>query len=318
MGPGPDIQSLHGSPSLCRAHRGGAALARGWERPAAAAVSSVRGCQHFQPRDNRALFPCHRGKRINIPRVCFQAALWNKSQTVVVSPGSPARGTACSHPVSHRRLAAPPRPRAAAGAAPCRLCRGHLEHNCSASTGSSAWHRRVSGSTSPPDTSAARTALATLSSGPVSGSGSIFEGKGLCCGTGESGEGSQGLFLFPLPRGEGNPRDAMASVLPPVGTCQQRPFRVVGSTPFTRCRKLGMMLTLTLEMWLHGEDVSTALPWLILMDTSYSSGRCVEREWSVECVWSQVNTTADAPVGSLGGGTQPVLDWHLLEQQILV
>lgn len=202
-----------------RAHRGGAALARGWERPAAAAVSSVRGCQHFQPRDNRALFPCHRGKRINIPRVCFQAALWNKSQTVVVSPGSPARGTACSHPVSHRRLAAPPRPRAAAGAAPCRLCRGHLEHNCSASAGSSAWHRRVSGSTSPPDTSAARTALATLSSGPVSGSGSIFEGKGLCCGTGESGEGSQGLFLFPLPRGEGNPRDAMASVLPPVGTC---------------------------------------------------------------------------------------------------
>lgn len=40
-------------------------------------------------RDNRALFPCHIGKRINIPRVCFQAALWNKSQAVVASPGSP-------------------------------------------------------------------------------------------------------------------------------------------------------------------------------------------------------------------------------------
>lgn len=37
-------------------------------------------------RDNRALFPCHIGKRINIPRACFQAALWNKSQTVVASP----------------------------------------------------------------------------------------------------------------------------------------------------------------------------------------------------------------------------------------
>lgn len=45
------------------------------------------GCQHFQARDNRALFPCHIGKIINIPRVCFQAALRNKSQTVV-SPGS--------------------------------------------------------------------------------------------------------------------------------------------------------------------------------------------------------------------------------------
>lgn len=45
------------------------------------------GCQHFQARDNRALFPCHIGKIINIPRVCFQAALQNKSQTVV-SPGS--------------------------------------------------------------------------------------------------------------------------------------------------------------------------------------------------------------------------------------
>lgn len=79
-----------------------------------------------------------------------------------------------------------------------------------------------------------------------------------------------------------------------------------------------MMLILTLEMWLHGEDVPTLLPWLIPTETSHGSGRGVEKEWSVECVWSRVNTTAAAPVGSPGSGTQPVLDWHLLEQQILV
>lgn len=89
-------------------------------------------------------------------------------------------------------------------------------------------------------------------------------------------------------------------------------------SPSTWCRKLGTMLTLILEMWLHGEDVPTPLPWLIPMETSHCSGRCVEREWSVEHAWSTVHTTAAAPVGSPGGGTQPVLDWHLLEQQILV
>lgn len=47
------------------------------------------GCQHFQAQDNCALFPRCIGKIINIPGVCFQAALWNKSQTVVVSLGSP-------------------------------------------------------------------------------------------------------------------------------------------------------------------------------------------------------------------------------------
>lgn len=87
--------------------------------------------------------------------------------------------------------------------------------------------------------------------------------------------------------------------------------------PSTRHRKLGLMLTLILEMWLHGEVVPIPLPWLIPTEASHCSGRCIEREWPVECAWSQVHTTADAPVGSHGGGTQPVLDWNLLEQQIL-
>lgn len=89
-------------------------------------------------------------------------------------------------------------------------------------------------------------------------------------------------------------------------------------SPSMGCRKPGMMLTLILEMWLLGEDVPTPLPWLIPKETSHCSGRCVERECFVEHAWSRAHTTADAPVGSPGGGTQPVLDWHLLEQQILV
>lgn len=77
------------------------------------------------------------------------------------------------------------------------------------------------------------------------------------------------------------------------------------------------MLALILELWFHGEEVPTPLPWLIPTEASHCSGRGVEREWPVECAWNQVHTTADA-VGSPGDGTQPVLDWNLLEQQILV
>lgn len=90
------------------------------------------GCQHFQARDNRALFPCHIGKIINIPRVCFQAALWNKSQTVVVSLGSLILQNCLfslhESPTPALPLTAPPRP--CAVAAPCWMCRGHPEQSC--------------------------------------------------------------------------------------------------------------------------------------------------------------------------------------------
>lgn len=80
--------------------------------------SRVWGCQHFQARDNSALFPCHIGKIINIPWVCFQAALWNKSQTVVVSPGSlvPQNCLFSLHesPTPALPLPAPPKPRVVA------------------------------------------------------------------------------------------------------------------------------------------------------------------------------------------------------------
>lgn len=73
-------------------------------------------------------------------------------------------------------------------------------------------------------------------------------------------------------------------------------------SPSTRCRKLGLMLTLILETWLHGEEVPTTLPWLIPVEASHCCGRCAERERSGECAWSQVHTTADSLLGHLGVG----------------
>lgn len=184
-------------------------------------------CQHFQARDNRALFPCHRGKRINIPRVCFQAALWNKSQTVVVSPGSPVPRNCL---FSSHESPAP----GGISQIPCGA-RGLLRARCAMDTCSRAaphpWGAQLGtgvcrdprapghlGSLDSPGHLALESRVCLR--GPESDS--IFNGKGLSHGTRalrEEISWSQWLFPSSLPREEGDPRDAMASVLPPVGTC---------------------------------------------------------------------------------------------------
>lgn len=113
----------------------------------------------------------------------------------------------------------------------------------------------------------------------------------------EKEKGSPGDQLepvaIPIPSasGEGDPGDAMASALPPVGTSASNTHLEWWDLALFHMA-LGLMLTLILELWFHGEEVPTPLPWLIPTEASHCSGRCVEREWPVECAWNQVHITA--------------------------
>lgn len=224
------------------------------------------GCQHFQAQDNCALFPRCIGKIINIPGVCFQAALWNKSQTVVVSLGSLVPQN-CVFSLHESLLTAPPKRGVMAP-----WCSGWMRRRC---WRRSALHPR--GSESPPRPlhllpEAAWTDLSTWSSAPGRCLPCPGPDSTMCCRAVRQGVcpgaqglpwkrlglcGSQQLFPSPFLGVKEMPRECLREAMALPEACgnvlQQSPFRCGGTWPSPSWhRVLGLVKGLILEVLPRG------------------------------------------------------------------